>query len=355
MREFWQKKPGERYKSCQNFIKVLQQVLDDFEKKQVCQYLSEAKVLIEAHAYKEAEKKLRALQLIHTTSESLELLNKCVHRSEIMINTKQLLNEMEKIRKAEPWIMELLQKEKFEFKRRNLNILKNIAVEKIENDHYIEPGIHFPITSQNPAGIDWVDIPAGEFLFGVKMKKRSISDSFRIGKFPITNAQYKKFIDANPKYKVPRSWNKRKRNFQENKANHPVVNINWHDAQAFCEWANCRLPKEDEWEKAARGTDGRIFPWGEKIEKSTCENLVQELNQEITSVDKFPNNASPYGVMDLCGNVWEWVTCNNNNDRYVLRGGSSINSVFTVKSASLLRYFPASYLYNFGFRCVVLR
>jgi hypothetical protein len=175
----------------------------------------------------------------------------------------------------------------------------------------------------NPAGIEWVHIPTGEFLFGDKKERRYIK-SYLIGKYGVTNAQYKLFLDANPKYRAPRDWDKDTRTHPRGKANHPVVNVSWHDANAFCKWADCRLPTEEEWEKAARGEDGRTYPWGEDWEDGKYCNSREAGIKDTTQVDAYPEGVSPYGVWDVAGNVWEWTSswADEKKEARVLRGGA---------------------------------
>ncbi|MGC1379331.1 MAG: bifunctional serine/threonine-protein kinase/formylglycine-generating enzyme family protein [Anaerolineales bacterium] len=206
---------------------------------------------------------------------------------------------------------------------------------------------------QNPAGIEWVEIPAGEFLYGDKNERRSIEKPFLIGKYPVTNAQYKRFVDANPKYAVPQDWDQTKRIYLSGKANHPVIYVSWNDAQAFCQWAKCRLPTETEWEKAARGIDGRKYPWGDGWVSGKYCNSVEAKNGGTTPVDGYPDGVSPYGVWDLSGNVWEWTASRHEaGEYYVLRGGSWCGYDLGVRSA-LRGLFTPSYTGNGsrGFRC----
>ena len=153
-------------------------------------------------------------------------------------------------------------------------------------------------------------------------------------------------------------------------AEHPIAGVTWYGAQAYCEWAGRRLPTEAEWEKAARGTDGRIFPWGN--DDATC--LLANYGGcvgETTPVGSYPNGTSPYGAVDMAGNVWEWVQDWYQGDYYaiapdtdapgplqgserVLRGGWAMgdprNSVYI---RTTVRYFnaPTSSDTAFGFRC----
>lgn len=104
-----------------------------------------------------------------------------------------------------------------------------------------------------------VYVPAGEFLHG-NDKQKIYLDGFWIDKTPVTNAEYKQFLDANPNYRIPYSWDEKKRTYLPGKEKHPVVYVSWYDAKAYADWVGKRLLTEQEWEKAARGTDGREYP-----------------------------------------------------------------------------------------------
>lgn len=156
-------------------------------------------------------------------------------------------------------------------------------------------------------GAEMVFIPAGEFLMGSeevddeKPQRRVYLDGYWIYKYEVTVAQYRQFCQATRRKMPPEpTWGW--------KDNHPIVNVNWDEAAAYCQWAGGRLPTEAEWEKGARGTDGRKFPWGNQWEESKCHHSKKKFaDAEGTApVGSHPQGASPYGVHDMAGNVWEW-------------------------------------------------
>lgn len=161
-------------------------------------------------------------------------------------------------------------------------------------------------------GFEWVKIPAGEFIMGSDRDKdpdtRDIEtpqhsvylDDFWISRFPITNLQYKQFVDDTG-YVTPRHWEGGE--LPKIKELHPVVFVSWRDAQLFCEWANVRLPTEAEWEKAARGADGRLYPWGDTTPHRGLCNFSS--TDGTTPVGIFRQGVSPYNVFDMSGNIWE--------------------------------------------------
>lgn len=165
-------------------------------------------------------------------------------------------------------------------------------------------------------GMEFVRVPAGKFIMGSNDRDNErpqhtgeISYDFWIGKYPVTNGQFAQFVAAT-KYQFDQGDWKRK-------TNHPVVNVSWHDAMAYCRWLNeltcgevhdltLRLPTEAEWEKAARGADGRVFPWGNDFDQNKC-NSSEGGKSGTTPVGAYsPQGDSPYGVVDMAGNVWEW-------------------------------------------------
>jgi hypothetical protein len=199
-------------------------------------------------------------------------------------------------------------------------------------------------------GFEWVFVPAGDFVMGEGNRSRIVHlGDYWIGKYPVTNAQFARFVEET-QYAAGDGWRKA---FMPGKERHPVVCMSWHDATAFCEWAGVDLPSEEQWEKAARGSDGRTYPWGNQWEADRCSAE----SKGTTPVDQFRAGASPFGCYDMVGNVWEW--CADEVEwpyaLRVLRGGSWDHFAGDVHAASH-SVLDAYHRYaDFGFRCAGFR
>ncbi|MBI2951908.1 SUMF1/EgtB/PvdO family nonheme iron enzyme [bacterium] len=170
-------------------------------------------------------------------------------------------------------------------------------------------------------GAGMVRVEAGRFLMG-EAKKPVVLEAFEIDVTPVTNRQYKRFIDDSGYLHLPGGW--QDGTYPAGKADHPAVGVSWHDATAYAKWAGKRLPAEAEWEKAARGPHGRLYPWGNVFNRYNCNNKELGLHT-TTEVGHFPNGASQYGCYDLVGNAWEWTDTDvfpDNSEVKVIRGGS---------------------------------
>jgi formylglycine-generating enzyme required for sulfatase activity len=248
-------------------------------------------------------------------------------------------------------------------------------------DRKADYGMRYPLYYQGTRLGDepneMILIPAGEFIMGTDNRlpdegpqHRVTLPAFYIDKYEVTNLQYKKFNDET-RGRSPRHW--RNRTFPEGKADHPVVYVTWEDANAYCQWAGKRLPSDEEWEKAARGTDGRDFPWGDTFDTAKANSPVrwQEIGAfgDTTPVGAFEAGVSPYGVYDMSGNVWEWTASwykaypgnttpsESYGERYkTLKGGSWFDCSFYkcgISAPVFNRAFFARKVKNdsFGFRC----
>ncbi|MBI5559813.1 MAG: SUMF1/EgtB/PvdO family nonheme iron enzyme [Deltaproteobacteria bacterium] len=173
------------------------------------------------------------------------------------------------------------------------------------------------------AGIDtsaMALIPEGEFLMGTDDRLRDEKpamvvylDGFYIDRYEVTNRDYKTFVDA-AGHNPPDNWEKGA--YPRGMGKHPVIFVNWYDADSYCRWAGKRLPREAEWEKGARGVDGRVYPWGNQWDMRKSNNPLMG-HEGTEPAGSFPAGKSPYGLYDMSGNVWEWV-----DDDYLPHAGS---------------------------------
>jgi len=264
-----------------------------------------------------------------------------------------------------------------------------------------------------PEDLDaFVEIPAGKFLYGEEQEACEIAQPYGIGKYPVTNAQYARFVAAggyeNPDYWSAEGWawrtgvydsqapkeyqgwlsqrpsEKRHQPFywddaQWNNPLFPVVGVSWFEAEAYCQWLSLttgkayRLPTEEEWERAARGDDGREYPWKGSFDRrylngaeawagrefkdntdwlQTIEPMLEQMG--TTAVCTYPQGVSPAGVWDLSGNVWEWTGSAWDAENKVLRGGSWGDLRRPARCAYRYGYVPGYFfLDGIGVRVVV--
>ncbi|MFA6920609.1 MAG: formylglycine-generating enzyme family protein [Gallionella sp.] len=180
-----------------------------------------------------------------------------------------------------------------------------------------------------------VEIPAGKFLMGTDLMNADAASrpqhtvnvkAYRIDKYLVTNAQYARFIAATG-HRIPSDWKDGK--IQQGTLLHPVTLVNWFDASAYAKWAGKRLPTEAEWEKAARGADGRRWPWGNEMDPKRLNTYYNV--GSATDVTAYANGISPYGVYDMAGNVDEWVA----DDFLPYEGTDAETEVFKGKIAKV--------------------
>jgi formylglycine-generating enzyme required for sulfatase activity len=229
------------------------------------------------------------------------------------------------------------------------------------------------ITVRTPADLthEMVLIPEGEFTMGTTFQQeqalgdvgsfsawvqderpaREVAlEAYYIDKYEVTNAQYQAFVRA-----TGRAPSKFADDSEVNTAQQAVVGVNFYDALSYCEWAGLHLPTEEEWEKAARGTDGRVYPWGNEYDCSRLNGSGEDCDGYVVAapVGSFPVGVSPYGAMDMAGNAWEWTTGENGEGLRTIKGGSWHNDMLYHRSAT--RYwlepdYPGS-TRHLGFRC----
>lgn len=247
--------------------------------------------------------------------------------------------------------------------------------------------------TQWPIKEERVVIPAGWFTMGSNKKidrkayrpempqRQVYLDAFEIDAYEVTALAYLRFVVDTGRPPLP-DWKFDGGNFQESMVHHPVMHVTWYEADAYCRWAGKRLPTEAEWEKAARGTDGRIYPWGNTPAGLTRANFGRSgisgpvrdrperllLYPPIISVDKYEIGKSPYNVFQMAGNVAEWVsdwydpayyqTAPDRNpqgpstgDHKVFRGGGWMDSTPTVRTAQRNGKAPETQANWLGFRC----
>jgi formylglycine-generating enzyme required for sulfatase activity len=242
-------------------------------------------------------------------------------------------------------------------------------------------GVKIPVTPVQSKTSEYdkmpqVYVPAGEFVMGIQDYAYPSSkpvhtvwlDAFWVDQYEVSNEQFALCVNAKqcrtPSLKVNKHY------FDPTYANYPVVYIRWQDAVDYCQWAQRTLPTEAQWEKAARGTDGRMYPWGNEQPDTRRANYENTFDGPLP-VDRYPLGASPYGAFNMAGNVREWVADWFAGDYYrispdknptgplegndrSLRGGSYVDSARQLVTYNRFLHEPMSPGINRGFRCVEL-
>jgi formylglycine-generating enzyme required for sulfatase activity len=219
-----------------------------------------------------------------------------------------------------------------------------------------------------------VVIPAGPFTMGYNAglddeKPASEVDlpEYQIDLFEVTNVQFAAFVEASGyQSEAERAGSGRiwRDEWGEGEDNHPVVRVSWNDAGAYCEWVGKRLPTETEWEKAARGTEGLIYPWGDTYDAAKANGRDSGLRSTV-AVGSYGEGASPYGPFDMAGNVREWAAdpgyfayAGNTipspyygDELRVLRGGGWFDDASDLRTTRRNPTSPAAANWDIGFRC----
>jgi formylglycine-generating enzyme required for sulfatase activity len=228
--------------------------------------------------------------------------------------------------------------------------------------------------------LEWCPIPSGETTIQYESKNITyFVENFYISKYPVTNGQFQVFLDAHDGYSNPKWWNFspyaqlwREQNAEALPTkfawgDHPRANISWYEAMAFCGWLsaqtglNVSLPTEQQWQRAAQGDDDRLYPWGNRFEKSRCNSKESNL-RTTTPVNRYTNGVSPYGIYDMAGNVWEW--CSSTEYRpsksedgedvtRVVRGGAFISVAQRARNNFHFYLNPLYRYATIGFRVVM--
>jgi formylglycine-generating enzyme required for sulfatase activity len=255
------------------------------------------------------------------------------------------------------------------------NIVNQIGADQLERP--IPPQAFEPKTILVPGGIFLMGSEPGDGIPLTETKQHEVElADYRIGIYPVTNTEYAEFIKQNKNHQPPKKvgWLGRQ---PRGKLDHQVVMVSWYDAAAYCRWLSektnrsYRLPTEAEWERASRGDDGWLFPWGNDWQADNCNT-----GSETTAVTAYPQGRSPYGCFDMAGNILEWTQTvwgihpqnpefsypyNLNDGREdleepkwrVLRGGSFDDKPTQLRASARFGYPPDGMIKRLGFRVVL--
>ncbi|MGH3904313.1 MAG: SUMF1/EgtB/PvdO family nonheme iron enzyme [Pseudonocardiaceae bacterium] len=208
----------------------------------------------------------------------------------------------------------------------------------LESNRIIHPIDGKPMTS----------VDAGDFLCGPDGKPAWLP-AFYIDVYPTTNSDWARFVVATG-YRVPAHWPNG--HCPENLLDHPVVFVTWLDATAYAAWAGKCLPSSMQWEKAARGARGNVYPWGNQATPAKC-NVRESGVGDTTPIDRYHSGLSPYGAYDMCGNVWEWCSTETELGRHELKGSAFTSSFDRAAPSAFNDAFAKMYDDDTSFRCVI--
>ena len=218
-----------------------------------------------------------------------------------------------------------------------------------------DAAIHAPVVEEVRGPIvedGMVLVAGGPFLSGAAKTQRE-TKAFWIDQFPVTNANYKRFCEVTG-YRPPKYWTEGRLRDPES----PVVGISWYDAFKYAAWAGKSLPSKDQWEKAARGRSGKVYPWGDDFdaERAAFGGEDSEDVQTIPEIGKRANGASEWGAQDMAGLVWEWTDSPDPNDseQKVVCGGSWCDPEEFLRCDEHMAAYPKDKYDNIGFRCMRL-
>lgn len=245
----------------------------------------------------------------------------------------------------------------------HLSGMEDLAPTEQSQNTTAKPQVAANRTVHDHTGMEMVYIPAGPFAYGASTEdSMAYSDErpmrnielpeYWISRYPVTNRQYAQFVVATG-HRAPIHWKNNKPSPQS--LDHPVVNVVWESAEAFCRWAGLRLVTEHEWEKAARGLDGRVFPWGNQLPSLNMCNFDFNVG-DTTPVGLYsPAGDSPFGCGDMAGNVWEWTDSwyDAEGVARVLRGGSWETSATSCRVTRREIGVPSQAVATVGFRCAL--
>ncbi len=319
---------------------------------------------------------LESFESLKNQNNTKQTCNTSCHLPENILKTKESKTQDDKCKSCHIESVDKKKRNPFN-KPTPFFLLENVHPNQRVNS-YRPPSLASKKNSKNQKPTHHSKIPgmafieAGEFIMGSNERWDDESpehinqtDAFYIDTHEVTNENYKMFTEATQR-KTPHHWPQG--NIPPGKEKHPVIYVSWFDANDYCKWKEKRLPNEQEWEKAARGIDGNIYPWGNVWDVNKSNNPYKN-STGTEPVGSYPEGRSPYGLFDMSGNVWEWVDAyylphpgntipkaEYGKDKRVLKGGSWFDCLSYgcgISAPTFNRSFfnPEVKNNSFGFRC----